>query len=224
MIMNHRARYILLVGALLIAGTYCLQEPLGPEGDPPFIVQPPSTTLRLDLVADLGDSLDVSVLFTPPSDPSGIASIAWRNFRVSPPPLDTISGSTAGVVDTFRVRKPAPATTDAYAIQARATDGAGNTAAWSSQHPWAVIFQDTIPPGETTIVLDTIIISGVQATEVWPADLDLIAGQNAQLYAALLFSDGSKTCVDSAASTDTSVAFNLTTWPGACDSAIARLP
>lgn len=196
-----------------------MEDPQAP--DIWMLAQPPSDLLRLDLVADLGDSLDVSVLFTLPSDPSGIARIDWRNFGVNPL-QDTIAGSTTFLSDTFRVRKPAPATTDSYAAQARAVDGAGNIGVYSAQHPWAIIFQDVVGPPPPGIILDTIVVTATQAVGVWPDSVSVAPGQVAQLYAAVLMSDGSVVCTTG--TTDPTILFNAIAFPAACDSAAARLP
>jgi len=58
---------------------------------------------------------------------------------------------------------------------------------------------------------------------IWPASVTVDTGQQVQFYVAALWTDGAKECDSSAASTDTGVLYNLTDYPAACDSAIARL-
>jgi uncharacterized protein YjdB len=58
---------------------------------------------------------------------------------------------------------------------------------------------------------------------IWPPDVTVDTGQQVQFYVAALWSDGAKECDSSGASTDTGVLYNLTDYPAACDSAIARL-
>jgi transglutaminase/protease-like cytokinesis protein 3 len=58
---------------------------------------------------------------------------------------------------------------------------------------------------------------------IWPSDVTVEAGQQVQFYVAALWSDGENVCDSSGASRDTGVLFNLTDYPAACDSAIARL-
>jgi hypothetical protein len=58
---------------------------------------------------------------------------------------------------------------------------------------------------------------------IWPSGVTVESGQRVQFYVAALWSDGAKECDSSAASTDRGVLYNLTDYPAACDSAIARL-
>jgi hypothetical protein len=54
---------------------------------------------------------------------------------------------------------------------------------------------------------------------VWPYDLDLADGDSAQVYAALLYSDGRVHC----AAPPPNPAFRYSIGPAGCDSAVARL-
>lgn len=58
---------------------------------------------------------------------------------------------------------------------------------------------------------------------IWPSGVDVEPGQRVQFYSAALLSDGQKVCDSNGASPDQTVLFNLTDYPAACDSAIARL-
>ncbi len=58
---------------------------------------------------------------------------------------------------------------------------------------------------------------------IWPAGVTVDPGQQVQFYVAALWSDGARECDSSGASTSTGVLYNLTDYPAACDSAIARL-
>jgi uncharacterized protein YjdB len=58
---------------------------------------------------------------------------------------------------------------------------------------------------------------------IWPSGVTVDPGQRVQFYVAALWSDGQEVCDSSGASRDTGVLFNLTDYPAACDSAIARL-
>ncbi len=217
----YRALFVLAVALAVIAcpsadGALLLRQV---EGGP----------LSLAIVGQAPDSVDVAVTFTMPTDPSGISRIDWQNWGTNPV-QDSISGSTVQVTDTFRVRKPAEGATDAYAIRARAVDGAGNVGLYSAPHPWAVIFADITAPGPPGIVLDTIVVSQAPAVvdiAIWPDTLvaqgpvELVEGQRAQFTAAVLLDDGTMECTSG--TSDVTVAFNRTDWPGACDSAMSRL-
>jgi hypothetical protein len=59
---------------------------------------------------------------------------------------------------------------------------------------------------------------------VWPQSVEgLEPGQQAQFYVATLYEDGTAECDMATASGDPAVAYNKADWPGACDSALARL-
>jgi hypothetical protein len=68
-----------------------------------------------------------------------------------------------------------------------------------------------------------VVVIGVQQVAIWPASVTIEPGVRVQFYAAILWSDGEAVCDTTGAARDTSVLFNLTEYPAACDSAIARL-
>jgi len=68
-----------------------------------------------------------------------------------------------------------------------------------------------------------VVVIGVQQVAIWPASVTIEPGVRVQFYAAVLWSDGEAVCDTTGAAHDTSVMFNLTDYPAACDSAIALL-
>ena len=68
-----------------------------------------------------------------------------------------------------------------------------------------------------------VVVTGVLQVAIWPTSVTIEPGVRVQFYAAVLWSDGQAVCDTTGAARDTSVLFNLTGYPAACDSAIARL-
>ncbi len=179
--------------------------------------------VQMALVEVTTDSVAIEASWSAAVDPSGIDRYDWKNWRTT---ADTVvaSGTTTLQVDTLSLEKPPINTRWEYGFEIRAVDTKGNEGPYSLPFRYAVVHEDQVGPvPPDTIYLDTLIVVGaVQAIAVWPESVEVDSGQSVQLYAAVLYSDGSISCdVPPAAP---GALYESGTFTGGCDSAIARLP
>jgi hypothetical protein len=178
--------------------------------------------MRMTLVAVTSDSVTIEAAWSASTDPSGVASYDWRNWRTT---VDTIvaEGLTSLLADTFSVEKPPVNSRWEYGFEIRATDGKGNVGPYSMPFRYAIVHEDRVGPSPPdTVYLDTlIIVASAQAIAVWPPMIEIEVGERVQFYAAVLYSDGSMRCDDPPPASG--VLYESGTFIGGCDSAMARL-